>query len=117
MNYKYTNYDNFDELMDCDSQTANLLLKELDLDESDIGKETWMNEQLMVYPNVEEYAIYELIDGWYMNHDLGGDFGGAPNPLYFIDLEVFGQRLIDTGDARVYCQLPNGKIVTTSYGW
>lgn len=52
-----------------------------------------------------------------MNHDLGGDFGGAPNPLYFIDLEVFGQRLIDTGNARVYCQLPNGKIVTTSYGW
>lgn len=52
-----------------------------------------------------------------MNHDLGGDFGGAPNPLYFIDLEVFGQRLIDTGDASVYCQLPNGKIVTTSYGW
>lgn len=52
MNYKYTDYDNFDELMDCDSQTANLLLKELDLDESDIGKETWMNEQLMVYPNV-----------------------------------------------------------------
>lgn len=49
--------------MDCDGQTANLLLKELDLDESDIGKETWMNEQLMVYPNVEEYAIYELIDG------------------------------------------------------
>lgn len=27
MNYKYTDYDNFDELMDCDSQTANLLLK------------------------------------------------------------------------------------------
>lgn len=33
MNYKYTDYDNFDELMDCDSQTANLLLKSL----------TWMN--------------------------------------------------------------------------
>ena len=53
MNYKYTDYDNFDELMDCDGQTANLRLKELDLDESDIGKETWMNEQLMVYPNVD----------------------------------------------------------------
>ena len=26
MNYKYTDYNNFDELMDCDSQTANLLL-------------------------------------------------------------------------------------------
>lgn len=117
MNYKYTDYDNFDELMDCDSQTANLLLKELDLDESDIGKETWMNEQLMVYPNVEEYAIYELIDGWYQNHNLGGSFGGAPNPIEYIDLTDFGGDLIAEGDASIVCLLQNGKVVTTSYGW
>lgn len=117
INYKYTDYDNFDELMDCDSQTANLLLKELDLDESDIGKETWMNEQLMVYPNVEEYAIYELIDGWYQNHNLGGSFNGAPNPLEYIDLADFGADLIAEGDASIVCLLQNGKAVTTSYGW
>lgn len=63
MNYKYTDYDNFDELMDCDSQTANLLLKELGLDESDIGTKPWMDDVLMVYPDVEEYAVYELVDG------------------------------------------------------
>lgn len=57
MNCKYTDYDNFDELMDCDSQTANLLLKELDLDES------------------------------------------------------------DTGDSTCCQLLPNGKVVTTNYGW
>lgn len=117
MNYKYTDYDNFDELMDCDSQTANLLLKELGLDESDIGKETWMNERLMVYPNVEEYAIYELIDGWYQNHNLGGNFYGAPNPIEYIDLDSFGDDLIDTGDSSITRLLPNGKVVTTSYGW
>lgn len=117
MNYKYTDYDNFDELMDCDSQTANLLLKELDLDESDIGKETWMNEQLMVYPNVDEYAIYELIDGWYQNHNLGGSFNGAPNPLEYIDLADFGDDLISEGDASIVRLLPNGKVVTTVYGW
>lgn len=117
MNYKYTDYDNFDELMDCDSQTANLLLKELDLDESDIGKEPWMNEQLMVYPNVEEYAIYELIDGWYQNHNLGGSFNGAPNPIEYIDLDSFGDDLIDTGDSNITRLLPNGKVVTTSCGW
>lgn len=117
MNYKYTDYDNFDELMDCDSQTANLLLKELDLDESDIGKETWMNEQLMVYPNVEEYAIYELIDVWYQNHNLGGSFDGAPNPIEYIDLTDFGGDLIAEGDASIVCLLQNGKVVTTSYGW
>lgn len=117
MNYEYTDYDNFDELMDCDSQTANLLLKELDLDESDIGKETWMNEQLMVHPTVEEYAIYELIDGWYQNHNLGGSFDGAPNPIEYIDLDALGRDLIDTGDSSVCLLLPNGKVVTTSYGW
>lgn len=117
MNYKYTDYDNFDELMDCDSQTANLLLKELDLDESDIGKETWMNEQLMVYPNVEEYAIYELIDGWYQNHNLGGSFNGAPNPIDYIDLDALGVDLVATGDSTCCQLLPNGKVVNTNYGW
>jgi hypothetical protein len=117
MNYKYTDYDNFDELMDCDSQTANLLLKELDLDESDIGKEPWMDESINVYPNVEEYAVYELIDGWYQNHNLGGSFDGAPNPIEYIDLTDFGGDLITEGDASIVCLLQNGKVVTTSYGW
>ena len=76
-----------------------------------------MNEQLMVYPNVEEYAIYELIDGWYQNHNLGGSFDGAPNPIEYIDLDSFGDDLIDTGDSSITRLLPNGKIVTTSYGW
>lgn len=117
MNYKYTDYDNFDELMDCDSQTANLLLKKLDLDESDIGKEAWMNEQLIVYPNVEEYAIYELIDGWYQNCNLGGSFNGAPNPIDYIDLDALGVDLVDADDSTCCQLLPNGKVVTTTYGW
>lgn len=37
MNYEYADYDNFDALLEGDHQTATLLLKELDLDESDIG--------------------------------------------------------------------------------
>ena len=117
MNYKYTDYDNFDELMDCDSQTANLLLNELGLDESDIGKEPWMGESLFVYPNVEEYAVYELIDGWYQNHNLGGSFNGAPNPIEYINLADFGDDLISEGDASIVRLLPNGKVVTTEYGW
>lgn len=117
MNYKYTDYDNFGELMDCDSQTANLLLKELDLDESDIGKEPWMDEPINVYPNVDEFAVYELIDGWYQSHNLGGNFDGAPNPIEYIDLDAFGDDLIDSGDSSITCRLSNGKVVTTNYGW
>jgi hypothetical protein len=76
-----------------------------------------MNEQLMVYPNVDEYAIYELIDGWYQNHNLGGSFDGAPNPIEYIDLADFGDDLISKGDASIVRLLPNGKVVTTVYGW
>lgn len=81
------------------------------LNESDIGKEPWINEQLIVYPNVEEYAIYELIDGWYQNHNLGGSFDGAPNPIEYIDLADFGADLISTGDTTICRELPNGKVV------
>lgn len=117
MAYRSKYYDNFNELLEGDRQTANLLLDELGLDTSDIGNYDWMDDVLAVYPNVEEYAIYELIDGWYQNHNLGGSFDGAPNPIEYIDLDSFGDNLIDTGDSSITRLLPNGKVVTTSYGW
>ena len=117
MQYNSAYYDDFVELLDCDNQTANLLLDEFDLDHSDIGKYEWMNDQLTVYPDVVEYAIYELTDGWYHNHDLGGDFNGAPNPIDYIDLDALGVDLVDTGDSTCCQLLPNGKVVTTNYGW
>lgn len=52
-----------------------------------------------------------------MNHDLGGDFGGAPNLLYYIDLIMLGEDLINTGDSTICRKLPNCKVVTTNYGW
>ena len=87
------------------------------MDESDIGTKPWMDDALIVYPDVEEYAVYELVDGWYMNHDLGGDFGGAPNPLYFIDLEDYGRSAIGLAGKNYVVQLSNGKVVETEYGW
>lgn len=76
-----------------------------------------MDDVLAVYPTVEDYCEYELVDGWYMNHDLGGDFGGAPNLLYYIDLIMLGEDLINTGDSTICRKLPNCKVVTTNYGW
>lgn len=117
MDYVSTFYDNFDALLEGDHQTATLLLKELDLDESDIGTKPWMDDVLIVYPDVEEYAVYEFVDGWYQNHNLGGSFDGAPNPIEYIDLTDFGGDLISEGDASIVRLLPNGKVVTTVYGW
>ena len=117
MNYKYTYYDNFNELMDCDSQTANLLLKELDLDESDIGKEPWMNDELRLFFSPTDYALYELTDGLYSECNFNRDFAIYPNPFDYIDAEHFGEDLIDVRDKRCCRLLPNGNVVTTSYGW
>lgn len=117
MNYKYTDYDNFDELMDCDSQTANLLLKELDSDESDIGKEPWMDDELRVFFSPTHYALYELTDGLYGECDLTRSFGIYPNPFDYINTEHFGEDLIEVRDNRCCRLLPNGCVVTTSYGW
>lgn len=71
----------------------------------------------MVYPNVEEYAIYELTDGWYSDCNFDGDFNGAPNPMDYINTEHLGEDLIEQVDSSVCQLLPNGKVVTTSYGW
>lgn len=117
MAYRSKYYDNFNELLEGDRQTANLLLDELGLDTSDIGNYDWMDDVLAVYPTVEDYCEYELVDGWYMNHDLGGDFNGAPNPMDYIDTEHLGEDLIEQVDSSVCLLLPNGKVVTTNYGW
>lgn len=63
MAYRSKYYDNFNELLDGDRQTANLLLDELGLDTSDIGNYDWMDDVLAVYPTVEDYCEYELVDG------------------------------------------------------
>lgn len=117
MNYDYNYYENFDELLEADRQTAKLLLNELELDFDDIEDAEWSDESLCVYPNTVNYAIYELTDGWYCNHDFGRDFNGAPNPLDYIDLDSFGSDLISSGDDGVCRLLSNDKVVTTSYGW
>ena len=94
-------YDNFNELMESSHETASMLLKQLDLTLSDI----------------EDYAAYELTDGWYSDCNFDRDFNGAPNPMDYIDTEHLGEDLIEQVDSSVCLLLPNGKVVTTSYGW
>lgn len=70
-----------------------------------------MSEMLKLYVR----GGFEFVD-----EDTGfttSDFGGAPNPLEYIDLADFGADLISTGDTTICRELPNGKVVTTSYGW
>lgn len=122
MNYDYdcNSYKSFDELYKKDKQTAELLLVELGLSEAridELNELGWTYDYLYVYPTLEDYALYELTDGWYIDCNFDRDFRGAPNPMDWIDLDGFGQRLIDLGDQNVTLALSNGKVVTTSCGW
>ena len=110
-------YGNFNELMESSHETVNMLLKQLDLTLSDIKDEPWANDQLVVYFSLADYAAYELTDGWYSDCNFDRDFNGAPNPMDYINTEHLGEDLIEQVDSSVCLLLPNGKVVTTSYGW
>lgn len=116
-NYSCRVFENFSEFMESKYETAMLLLKELGLTRKDIGKEPWMDDELRVFFSPTDYALYELTDGLYGECDLNRSFGIYPNPFDYINTEHFGEDLIDVRDKRCCRLLPNGNVVTTSYGW
>lgn len=116
-NYSCRVFENFSEVMESKYETAMLLLKELGLTRKDIGKEPWMDDELRVFFSPTHYALYELTDGLYGECDLNRSFGIYPNPFDYINTEHFGEDLIDVRDKRCCRLLPNGCVVTTSYGW
>ena len=76
-----------------------------------------MSDRLYVYPNIHNYCVYELIDGWRYNYRLSGGFNDSPNPVNYIDTIALGVNLIDLGSSKFCRLLPNGKVVTTDYEW
>lgn len=102
-------YDTFKDLQNSNPKLASELLE-------NIEKGDWINYQLMVYPTYEDFALYELTDGWYIEHNLDSDYNGAPNPLDYIDLDEFGRELADRSDVSLTIVIDN-VIVQTNYGW
>lgn len=109
MDYEYKSYANFEELKNEEPELAEKLLEEVDESE-------WMEDSLCVYPDIEEFAKYELSEGWYIDHNFDGDYNGAPNPFDYIDMEAFGEALESSWDDSCNIDI-DGKIVTTGYGW
>lgn len=115
--YSGKRFENFSELLESKYETAMLLLKELGLTRKDIGKKPWMDNELRLYLNPTEYAMYELTDGIYRDYDLNRGYGLYPNPFDYINTEHFGEDLLEVCDKHACRLLPNGKVVTTSYEW
>lgn len=104
-------YDNFDDLQANDPSLSKELLEMFDDGE-------WKNDQLFVYESLEDYAYYELTEGWYADKHLDQkDYNGAPNPMDFIDLKALGLQLSRTWDESCHYLTKDNWVVETSYGW
>lgn len=106
-------YDNYAELLEDRPEVAEELLDE-------VGKGEWQDNPLYFYASIEDFADYELTEGWYIDSFgiMSGkhDYNGAPDPLDYIDLKAFGEALFNQGDSSV--QWTNWDVVvTTGYGW
>ena len=68
-----------------------------------------------VFDSLEDFAIYEVDDGWYSGCvDLNVDYHGAPNLSLYIDYHALGAALSRTWDDSCNCVLSDGRVVAFS---
>lgn len=65
------------------------ITEELDLNTNNI-------EYCTVFDSLEDFAIYEVEDGWYSTLELNHDYHGAPNLLEYINYKALGAALSQT---------------------
>lgn len=123
MDYVCENYDNFSELLESDYHAASWLLYRLGIELTDDVKPSvekpWMSHELIVYPTEYDFGVYQLQDGLYQAFNLAdNDYGSLRDPLDFIDMNLFGERLAEDfnneGDRYIYLQ---DCIIESPYGF
>lgn len=73
------------------------------------------SDSCTVFDSLEDFAIYEVDDGWYSGCvDLNVDYHGAPNLSYYIDYQALGKALSQTWDESCNCVLSDGRVVAFS---
>ena len=104
-------YNSFEELKADKPELAQELLEVFD-------KGEWQESNLSVYDTLEDFACYELTEGWYIDNNLvDQDYHGAPNPIDYIDLDALGEALVESGDASCIYRTEGDQVVTTDGGW
>lgn len=82
------------------------ITEELDLNTNNI-------ECCTVFDSLEDFAIYEVDDGWYSSCvDLNVDYHGAPNLSYYIDYQALGTALSQTWNDSYNYVLSDGRVVS-----
>lgn len=105
-------FDNYVKLLEFDEDLAKELLES-------VGEGGWQQEEIYYYESVEDYAEYELTEGWYSSSGLNidEDFNGAPNPMSFIDLTKLGDALVESWDVSCHYKSDVEEVLATSHGW
>lgn len=81
----------------------------------EIESDTYNFEYCTVFDSLEDYAIYEVDEGWYSGCvDLNVDYRGAPNLSYYIDYQALGTALSQTWDESRHAVLSDSRVVVLS---
>ena len=108
--YEIKTYENLEELREENEELVERLLEEFEEGE-------WTDNQLYIYPSLEDFAAYEVEEGWY-SESIKEDYNGAPNLLDYIDYEALGNALKDNwDDSCYYYDEETDYVVSTAYGF
>ena len=100
----------YTELFERDEELSKELIEK-------VGSGEWQENEIYYYEDEEEFAEYELTEGWYADLRLDRDYNFAPNPLDYIDLSGLGDALVRNWDDSCNFRASTGEILTTSCGW
>lgn len=108
--YEIKTYENLEELREENEELVERLLEEFD--EGD-----WSDNQIYVYQSLEDFAKYEVEEGWCSN-SIKEDYNGAPDLFDYIDYESLGNALKDSwDDSCYYYDEETDYVVSTAYGF
>lgn len=120
MNWTYSKYENFREFANKDRFSAQALCDTLNLNFlyfRDFDKQTgyvdeWAFNEIYVYPSIQDFALYYIHQAIvYVGIYPNGVHCTIPEVDKYINLETFGNALLDNMNTDCVQLLPNGKIV------
>lgn len=120
MNWAYSKYKNFRDFAEKDRISALLFCEVLNLNFDyfyDFDKQTgyvdgWAFDDIYVFQSVQDFALEYIHQGLaYEGVYVNGAYCAIPVIDKYIDLEVFGNVLLDELCADCAQLLPNGKVV------
>ena len=126
IDWSLSEYENFTDFADEDRVSALLLCETLNVNfeylyefydnVGVVGAQACNN--IHVYPSVQDLALgclHLVIDN--ADARVPGNRRNISFVENYIDLDAFGHRLLEEFGAGYAQLLPNGKVVTTNYGW